>query len=82
MVAKFKGRAKESCGRKPRNQQAKGTGRPLEIVTCRSSSLQTQTKAFEKSRRDIRLRCGLSVRRPSLMVCVILRIWSLQERDL
>ncbi len=68
--------------RKSSNQRAKGIGRPLDDAASKSSSLQTRSKAFEKSRRAIRLRCGLVAWKPSLMVCVILRIWSSQERSL
>ncbi len=51
-------------------------------AASRSSSLQTRSKAFEKSRRAIRLRFGLAAWKPSLMVCVILRIWSSQGQSL
>ncbi len=68
--------------RKSRNQRAKVIGRPLDDAASRSSSLQTRSKAFEKSRRAIRLRCGLAAWKPSLMVCVILSIWSSQDRSL
>ncbi len=68
--------------RKSRNQRAKEIRRPLDDAASRSSSLQTRPKAFEKSRRAIRLRCSLAPWKPSLMVYVILRIWSSQDRSL
>ncbi len=68
--------------RKSRNQWVKAFGRPLDDAASRSSSLQARSKAFEKSRRAIRLRCGLVAWKPSMMACVILRIWSSHERSL
>ncbi len=68
--------------RKLRNQWAKGIGWPLDGAASRSSSLQTRSKALEKSRKVIGLPCGLAAWKPALMVCVILRIWFSQERSL
>ncbi len=64
------------------NQRAKGVGRPLDDAASRSPSPQIRSKTFFKSKRATRQRCGLAAWKPSLMVCVILRIWYSQERSL